>query len=48
MEEGRAGAFLLAGSGAPFFLAGGIKIAHGLRLYRAFRRTPALSDPTAP
>jgi len=34
------GAFLLTGSGAPFFVAGGLKIAYDLLLYRAFRRSP--------
>ena len=38
------GAFLLTGSGVPFFVAGGIKIAYDLLLYRAFRRTPAALD----
>ena len=32
------GAFLLTGSGAPFFVAGGLKIAYDLLLYRSFRR----------
>jgi MFS family permease len=41
------GAFLLTGSGAPFFVAGGLKIAYDLLLYRAFRRMPAPTDPTA-
>ncbi len=35
------GAFLLTGSGAPFFVAGGLKIAYDLLLYRAFRGRPA-------
>jgi MFS family permease len=39
------GAFLLTGSGAPFFIAGGLKILYDLLLYRAFRRMPAPSDP---
>ena len=39
------GAFLLTGSGAPFFVAGGLKIVYDLLLYRAFRRTPAPTDP---
>jgi predicted MFS family arabinose efflux permease len=39
------GAFLLSGSGAPFFIAGGLKIVYDLLLYRAFRRMPAPSDP---
>jgi MFS family permease len=34
------GAFLLTGSGAPFFVAGGLKILYDLLLYRAFRRSP--------
>jgi MFS family permease len=34
------GAFLLGGSGAPFFVAGGLKIVYDLLLYRAFRRIP--------
>jgi len=33
------GAFLVSGSGAPFFVAGGIKIVYDLLLYRSFRRT---------
>ena len=41
------GAFLLTGSGVPFFVAGGLKIIYDLLLYRAFRRMPAPSDPTA-
>ncbi len=41
------GAFLLTGSGVPFFVAGGLKIIYDLLLYRAFRRTPAPTDPTA-
>ncbi|MCC6653153.1 MAG: MFS transporter [Candidatus Eisenbacteria bacterium] len=32
-------AFLLAGAGTPFFVAGGLKIAYDLLLYRSFRRT---------
>ena len=39
------GAFLLTGSGVPFFVAGGLKIAYDLMLYRAFRRLPAAGDP---
>jgi predicted MFS family arabinose efflux permease len=39
------GAFLLTGSGAPFFVAGSLKIVYDLLLYRAFRRMPAPSDP---
>jgi predicted MFS family arabinose efflux permease len=39
------GAFLLTGSGAPFFVAGGLKIVYDLLLYRAFRRMPAPTDP---
>ncbi|HEY6195471.1 MAG TPA: MFS transporter [Candidatus Eisenbacteria bacterium] len=39
------GAFLLTGSGAPFFVAGGLKILYDLLLYRAFRRMPAPTDP---
>ena len=39
------GAFLLSGSGAPFFVAGGLKIVYDLLLYRAFRRMPAPTDP---
>jgi MFS family permease len=38
------GAFLMSGSGAPFFVAGGLKIVYDLLLYRAFRRMPAPSD----
>jgi len=38
------GAFLLSGSGAPFFVAGGLKIAYDLLLFRAFRRTPTSAD----
>jgi predicted MFS family arabinose efflux permease len=34
------GAFLLTGSGAPFFVAGGFKILYDLLLFRAFRRSP--------
>jgi MFS family permease len=34
------GAFLLTGSGAPFFVAGGLKIIYDLLLYRSFRRAP--------
>ena len=34
------GAILLSGSGAFFFVAGGLKIAYDLLLYRAFRRAP--------
>ena len=40
------GAFLLTGSGAPFIMAGGLKIAYDLLLYRAFRKMRAPSDPT--
>ncbi len=40
------GAFLLSGSGAPFFVAGGLKIVYDLLLYRAFRRRPAPTDPS--
>ncbi len=40
------GAFLLTGSGAPFFVAGGLKIVYDLLLYRAFRRMPAPTDPS--
>ncbi len=40
-----AGAFLLTGSGVPFFVAGGLKIVYDLMLYRAFRRMPAAGDP---
>ena len=32
------GAFLLSGSGIPFFVAGGLKVVYDLLLYRAFRR----------
>ena len=39
------GAFLLTGSGVPFFVAGGLKIVYDLLLYRAFRRMPAPTDP---
>ena len=39
------GAFLLTGSGTPFFLAGGLKIAYDLLFYRAFRRVPVPGDP---
>jgi MFS family permease len=39
------GAFLMTASGAPFFIAGGLKIAYDLLLYRAFRRSPAGTDP---
>ncbi len=38
-------AFLLSGGGAPFFVAGGLKIAYDLLLYRAFRRIRAPGDP---
>lgn len=41
------GAFLLTGSGVPFFVAGGLKIIYDLLLYRAFRKMPAPTDPTA-
>ena len=34
------GAFLLTGSGAPFFVAGGLKIAYDLLLYRSFKSAP--------
>jgi MFS family permease len=34
------GAFLLTGSGVPFFVAGGLKIVYDLLLYRAFRSRP--------
>jgi MFS family permease len=34
------GAFLLSGTGVPFFVAGGLKIAYDLLLYRNFRRMP--------
>jgi MFS family permease len=34
------GAFLLSGSGAPFFVAGGLKIGYDLLVYRAFRKVP--------
>jgi len=37
------GAFLLTGSGAPFFVAGGLKIAYDLLLYRSMR-TASLPD----
>jgi predicted MFS family arabinose efflux permease len=40
------GAFMLTGSGAPFFVAGGLKIVYDLLLYRAFRRMPAPTDPS--
>jgi predicted MFS family arabinose efflux permease len=40
-----AGAFLLGGSGAPFFVAGSLKIVYDLLLYRAFKRMPAPTDP---
>jgi hypothetical protein len=33
------GAFLLTGSGVPFFVAGGLKIAYDLLLYRSMRHT---------
>ncbi len=39
------GAFMLTGGGAPFWIAGGLKIAYDLILNRAFRRTRAPSDP---
>jgi len=39
------GAFLLTGSGVPFFVAGGLKIVYDLMLYRAFRGLPAAGDP---
>ena len=39
------GAFLLTGSGVPFFVAGGLKIIYDLLLYRAFRKMPAPTDP---
>ena len=39
------GAFLMTASGAPFFIAGGLKIAYDLLLYRSFRRSPAATDP---
>jgi len=42
------GAFLLTGSPLPFFLAGGLKVAYDLLLYRAFRRHPAPGDPGGP
>jgi len=42
------GAFLLTGSGVPFFVAGGLKIAYDLMLYRAFRRLPEAGDPQRP
>jgi MFS family permease len=42
------GAFLLSGSGAPFYIAGGLKIVYDLLLYRAFRKTPAPTDPRRP
>jgi hypothetical protein len=35
------GAFLLTGGGSPFFVAGGLKIAYDLLLYREFRTLPA-------
>ena len=34
------GAFLISGSGAPFFLAGGLKIVYDLMLYASVRKTP--------
>lgn len=40
------GAVLLTGSGIPFFVAGGLKIAYDLMLYRAFRRLPPAGEPT--
>jgi MFS family permease len=39
------GAVLLTGSGVPFFVAGGLKIIYDLLLYRAFRRSPAATEP---
>jgi MFS family permease len=41
------GAFLLSGSGVPFFVAGGLKIAYDLLVWRAFRKLPASTDPAA-
>jgi len=38
------GAFLLTGSGVPFFVAGALKIAYDLMLYRAFRRLPGAGE----
>jgi MFS family permease len=39
------GGFLLSGAGIPFIVAGTLKIAYDLLLYRAFRRMPAPGDP---
>lgn len=38
------GAILLSGSGAFFYVAGGLKIAYDLLLYRAFRRAPVPTE----
>ena len=38
------GAVLLTGSGVPFFVAGGLKIAYHLLLYRAFRKVPGAGE----
>src|SRR5207244_9639558 len=38
------GAFLLSGSGVPFFVSGGLKIIYDLLLYRALR---SRREPTA-
>ena len=38
------GAFLMSGGGAPFFVAGGLKIVYDLLLYRAFRAAPMPTD----
>lgn len=38
-------AFLFAGGGAPFFVAGGLKIVYDLLLYRSYRRSE--TRPTA-
>ncbi len=42
------GAFFLSGSGVPFIVAGGLKIAYDLLLYRAFRNAPAAREAPAP
>jgi predicted MFS family arabinose efflux permease len=41
------GAFLLTGSGAPFFIAGGLKILYDLLLFRAFRHQREPGSPSA-
>ncbi len=41
------GTLMLGGTGAPLFIAGGLKILYDMLLYRAFHGMPAPTDPNA-